>query len=550
MTLAAVEMRLKSRRGVVALWIAGTGAVALAALLMLWGGLPGWDDPAHLYKVFLIRDGQSVFWDNYWYGGGYGAITYGFVFYWLAQFVPAKLIVVLAAGALPALFYVYQRGMWRLDDVWPAWLLTGVMAAYLSHGQDPFVLALALTIGGLALLARGHPLWAALPVAIGIFVNPMGLVVAATFMVADVLGRPGVRRRYLVFAAATAPFIVVRVILGWAFSEPGAYLNQTSQLLIYLGFALTGVALAGVNAVHPRRPFAILFLTYAGVCVLSFVMPGSPLGNNTGRFFMVFGLPLLFLLRHTRLQRPFPHGDLAVVPIVLFALLQFSSPISHFTNAAERPQAQRSFFAPALALAAQTSDPDHRIHVVALRRHWEADVFPEAGYPITRGWYRQADDIHNSFFYEPYDAATYTAWLRRMGVEYVYLADAPLDVWSRREARILETSGEFERVDQAGAWTVYRLRDAEPLVVGLDGGLGRVVAFDHRAVKLTVDSPGSYLVKVTWSPYWTLEGGPGELRPGPGGFLVLEAERAGDYTVRFEVTLGKALTEVGARLGL
>ena len=229
MTLAAVEMRLKSRRGVVALWLAGTGAVALAALLMLWGGLPGWDDPAHLYKVFLIRDGQSVFWDNYWYGGGYGAITYGFVFYWLAQFVPAKLIVVLAAGALPALFYVYQRGMWRLDDVWPACLLTGVMAAYLSHGQDPFVLALALTIGGLALLARGHPLWAALPVAIGIFVNPMGLVVAATFMVADVLGRPGVRRRYLVFAAATAPFIVVRVILGWAFSEPGAYLNQRAS---------------------------------------------------------------------------------------------------------------------------------------------------------------------------------------------------------------------------------------------------------------------------------------------------------------------------------
>src|SRR5665647_66336 len=217
-TLAAVEMRLKARRGVVALWLVGTGAVALAALLMHWGGLPGWDDPAHLYKVFLIRDGQSVFWDNYWYGGGYGAITYGFVFYWLAQFVPAKLIVVLAAGALPALFYIYQRDMWRLDDVWPAWLLAGV--------------------------------------------------VAATFMVADVLGRPGLRRRYVAFAAAAAPFVVIRVILGWAFTEPGAYLNQTSQLLIYLGFALTGVALAGVNAVHPRRPFVILFLTYAGICLI------------------------------------------------------------------------------------------------------------------------------------------------------------------------------------------------------------------------------------------------------------------------------------------
>jgi hypothetical protein len=491
-----------------------------------------------------------VFWDNYWYGGGYGAITYGFVFYWLAQFVPAKLIVVLAAGALPPLFYVYQRDMWRLDDVWPAWLLAAVMVAYLAHGQDPFVLALALTVGGLALLARGHPLWAALPVVIGIFVNPMGLVVAATFMIADVLGRPVVRRRYLAFAAAAAPFVVIRMLLGWAFAEPGSYLNQTSQLLIYLGFALTGVALAGVNAVHPRRPFVILFLTYAGICVISFVMPGSPLGNNTGRFFMVFGLPLLFLLRHTRLQRPFPAGDLAVVPIVLFALLQFSSPVSHFVSAAERPQAQRSFFAPALALAAQRHDPDHRIHVVALRRHWEADYFPEAGYPITRGWYRQADAIHNSFFYGPYDAATYTAWLRRMGVEYVFLADAPLDAWSRREAHILAASPEFERVDHAGAWTVYRLRDAEPLVVGLDGGTGQVVSFGHRSLTLRVDSPGTYLIKVTWSPYWTLEGGSGKLRRGPDRFLVLDAERAGEYTVTFDVTLGKALAEAGAKLGL
>jgi hypothetical protein len=549
-TLAAVETRLKSHRGFVALWLVGTGAVAVAALLMYWGGLPGWDDAAHVYKVFLIREGQSVFWDNYWYGGGYGAITYGFVFYWLAQFVPAKLIVVLAAGALPPLYYVYQRDMWRLDDVWPAWLLAAVMVAYLAHGQDPFLLALALTVGGLALLARGHPLWAALPVVIGVFVNPMGFVVAATFMIADVLGRPGVRRRYVAFAAAAAPFLLIRVALGWAFAEPGAYLNQTSQLLIYLGFALTGVALAGVNAVHPRRPFVILFLAYAGICLISFVTPGSPLGNNTGRFFMVFGLPMLFLLRHTRLQRPFPYGDLAVVPIVLFALLQFSSPVSHFVSSAERPQTQRSFFAPALALAARTYDLDHRIHVVALRRHWEADYFPEAGYPITRGWYRQADAIHNSFFYEPYDAATYTAWLRRMGVEYVFLADAPLDTWSRREAHILATSKEFEVVDHAGAWTVYRLRHAEPLVVGLDGGTGHVVWFGHRALTLSVDRPGSYLIKVTWSPYWTLTGGAGELHRAPGRFLSLDAEQAGRYRLSFDVTLGKALAEVGDKLGL
>ena len=167
---------------------------------------------------------------------------------------------------------------------------------YLAHGQDPFLLALALTVGGVAVLARGWWLPAALLVAVAVYANPMAFVVRGLLMLADVLGRPECRRRYLRFFAVLAPFVLVRLLLGWAFSEPSAYLNETSQLMLYLGFALAGLALAGVNAAHPRRPFLILFVTYSAICVLSFVTPGSPLGNNIGRFFRVFGLPLLLLL--------------------------------------------------------------------------------------------------------------------------------------------------------------------------------------------------------------------------------------------------------------
>lgn len=550
MTLAAVERRLKARGGIAALWLVATAVAALVTLLMHWGGVPGWDDAAHLYKVFLIREGESVFWDTYWYGGSYGAVTYGVLYYWLAQYIPATLVTVAAAGTVPPLFYLYQRGAWAIDDVWPSWLFVPVVAMYLSHGQDPFVLALALSLGGLALLAARRPLWAALPVGLGIFANPMGLVVAGILALGDFIARPEVRRRYLLFAAALAPFVVVRLFIGLAFSEPGDYLNETAQLLIYLGFALAGMALAGVNAVHPRRPFVVLFVVYATVCLVSFVTPGSPLGNNIGRFFMVFGLPLLFLLRHTRLQRPFAGFDLALVPIVLFALLQFGTPVDHFTNRSELPQTERAFFAPALAAAERLHDPDHRVHVVALRRHWEAFYFPEAGYPITRGWYRQADAIHNRIFYTPYDAGDYTAWLRRMGARYVYLPDAPLDPWSRREARILRSSPAFELVETAGAWEVYRLLDAAPLTVGLGGGSARVTRMEHREVGVVVDRPGRYLLKVTWTPYWMLEDGPGTLRRGPDRFVVLDARRAGAYTLRFAVTPGKALGRAMERFGL
>jgi len=549
-TLTRIEARLTSRRGLLALWLGSTLVVAVVAFLMYRGGLPGWDDAAHVYKVFLLRHGESVFWDDFWYGGGYGAVNYGFIFYVLALYVPAKLIVIVSAGALPVLFYIYQRDMWGIDDIWPAWLFAATMSAYLAHGQDPFVLALALSVGGLALLARKRPLWAALLVGIGIFANPMAFVVCLPFMLSDVVARPALRRRYLWFVAAVAPFIALRVVLGAAFSEPGGYLNETSQLLLYLGFALAGLALAGVNAAHPRRPLVVLFLAYAAVCVLSFVTPGSPLGNNIGRFFFVFGLPLLFLLRHSRLQRPFRYADLAVIPVVLFGLLQISAPYSHFTRTDEWPQTRASFFAPALTAAARYYDPDFRIHVVALRRHWEAAYFPEAGYPITRGWYRQADAIHNGLFYTPYDAATYVAWLRRMGVQYIFLPAAPLDPWSQREVRILQTSPQFEMVDRAGVWTVYRLRDAEPLAVGLNGGTAQVTRMGHQGLAVTVDQPGTYLLKVTWSPYWTLAEGSGVLRRSPDRMLLLDARASGTYALRFDVTLGKVLAEVGARLGL
>jgi hypothetical protein len=333
--------------------------------------------------------------------------------------------------------------------------------------------------------------------------------------------------------------------------------------MVFLGFALVGLALAGMNAVHPRRQFVVLFLVYAALCVGSFVTPGSPLGNNIGRFFMVFGLPLLLLLRHTRLRRPFRYGDLAIVPIVLFALLQLATVTSHFLNTVERPQTTREYFAPALTAARDLYDPNYRFHVVALRRHWEALYFPEAGYPITRGWYRQADAIHNGFFYTTYNADEYVTWLRSMGVEYIFSpGEGPLDPWSRREARLLESSRAFAFIEQAGVWRIYRLLDAEPILVPALAEPAVAVApsraapvagdisfFGHERIIFSVSRPGTYWLKVTSSPYWVLEG-PGVVVPRTDRFMDLRLRRSGTYTLRFRVTPAKTLDVLAGRFGL
>lgn len=535
------------RRTLVALWAGSTLAVAVTGVVLWWTGTPGWDLAAHLYKTWLLREGQSVFWDMFWYGGSYGAITYGVVYYLLAVVVPWPVLVTLSAGAVPPLFYVYYRAAWSIDEVRPAVTLAAVMCMYLSHGQDPFLLALALMLGAMALTVRGRPVWGAVLAGIGVFTNPLALLVGGVFLAADFAGRPVLRRRLLVFAAGLAPFVLARVVVGLVFSEPGWYLDQLLQAVLYVSFALVGVTLALVNAEHPRRPFVLLFVVYGAVVLATTIVPGSPLGSNVGRFFMVFGFTTLFFLRRDRFRRPFGSRRLswALIPVVGFAGLQMSTPISHyFTARDELPATTREFWAPALAAAARYDDPDHRLHVVEPRRHFEAWYLPEAGHPITRGWYRQADAIHNRIFYTDYGPEEYVTWLRTMGVEYVLLPDDPLDPWSRREPGILARSPAFELVEESGAWKVYRLRDAEGLVQPLDGGRARVVEYGHLAVRVEVGAPGRYLVKVTATPFLRLDGLRGHLTATRGRFVVLHADEPGVATLRFDFDWGVAAGEL------
>ena len=47
-----------------------------------------------------------------------------------------------------------------------------------------------------------------------------------------------------------------------------------------------------------------------------------------------------------------------------------------------------------------------------------------------------------------------------------------------------------------------------------------------------------------------LEGGPGTVTPRPDRFMDLHLQGAGSYTLRFDVTLKKALQTAGAKFGL
>jgi hypothetical protein len=236
------------------------------------------------------------------------------------------------------------------------------------------------------------------------------------------------------------------------------------------------------------------------------------------------------------------------VPVVAGVIIgQLLMPGLHYTHVADLPSTRAAFFTPALRFAATHYDPNYRFHVVALDTHWEAYYFSVNGYPITRGWFRQDDALHNTIFAtNQFTAAQYVAWLRDMGVKYIFLPHAPLDFSGPRETHLLETTPSFVRVFSDAQWTVYRLSDPQPMAVPLNPSYGKanIIALQHQAIYLTVPHPGTYLIKITYSPYWELTAGSGTLQKSANDFLVLDARQAGFYGIQVTVNLQSSLRQM------
>jgi hypothetical protein len=495
------RLRLPERDSLVWLVVVPMAALTAATLITWLLKVPGGDDAAHLYKVALLRDGESSLWDNLWYAGSYGAITYGILFYWMARWVPIAVLVVLGAGLLPLLFHLYLRRGWGISGRGPAWVLAGVLVVYLAMGQSPFLVALCLVMGGLVLLSSGRPVAAALLWSAAVFTNPLAIVAGGVFVLADVAAHRGTRRRILVFAAWLLPAVSARVVIGMLFSAPALELRDVPTLARLLAFAAAGVLMARASSAPQRRALQWVFASFAAVALVTILVGELPVGNNVSRFFAVFGVPLLTAVAWpTRLPRWAP-----AVLVVAALAVQVQFPLWQLQTAdtwATRP----SFYAPALTLAAHYYDTNHRFHIVAPEGHWEAYYFPTAGFPITRGWFRQDDAAHNLSLYDPeLTAREYARWLRQLGVRYVFVPHAPIVSSSQHEVTLLETSPSFELVSYDQSWAVYRLRHTRPIVEPLAiHSTAHVLWLDHTTLRFRVSHAGRYRVRLTKSPYWTL----------------------------------------------
>ena len=512
MTFAALEARLKRPSGLFVMTLVAMASVGIVRALMYWHGLPGWDDAAHVYKVFLLREGQGVFWDNFWYGGSYGAITYGFVYYWLAQYVPGPVLVALASGPAAALLLpLPARAPGGSTTCGRPGSSSPCCACTRRNGQDPFVVALCLSMAGLALLGRGRVPSRGAPRRRRRLRQPAGAVRRRRL--------PAGRLRRPSGAAPAVPRVrrvadAVRGGAGRRRASPSpsrtSYVNEFNQIVLFLSFALAGLALAGLNAVAPPasvRP-AVRHLRRDLRRVVSDA-PAARWATTSAASSWSSAPALLLLLRNDRLRRLFGVVPLTVIPIVLFALLQLSSAYSHYTNHSDlrateavllraragggrdalRPglSRPRRRAAPALggAVLPRGGLPDHARLVPAGGRH------PQQ--PVLRGVRRGR---------VPRVAAAHGRRLRLPARR----AARPVEPARARHPHATPALLEAGRAPRRLAG-VPRARTRSRCSWRSTAALAHVEEFDHLAVRFVVERPGRFLLKVTYTPYWRLDGG-------------------------------------------
>jgi hypothetical protein len=237
---------------------------------------------------------------------------------------------------------------------------------------------------------------------------------------------------------------------------------------------------------------------------------------------------------------------LLMAPFLLY--WQANAPLADFASAASDPAVAASYYAPLLAelgrLHLGYSAQPARIEVVPSADHWEARwVAPHVA--MARGWERQLDAYRGALFYRSHPALTaaeYREWLAQQAVSFIALDDAPLDYSAKAEAALLrggQSAGPppayLREVWRSAHWRLFAVANATPLAQPP----AQLTHLGSDSFTLAVPRAGTFMVRVHFTPYWALSGGPGCVSRAPGDWTDVQARAPGSLQVLIRFSLAR-----------
>jgi hypothetical protein len=494
-----------------------TWAIGLAGCVAYLAVAPATPDlAAHVFRADLFRLHGLSLYDTSWYAG-HGLVGYSVLAPPLEGFLGPRVTGVLATVASIVLFERLVGRRVRPDLCTPLFALTAL--TNLFAGRMPF--AVGMAFGLAALVAVRSWGFRAIPVAVACSLSSP---LAGAFLAVSCLAWGITSRRGDVLATGAAAAVALGIVQA-LFPEGGTFPYSLPSLLITIAVC-TVLAIGAGSRGGVVRVGALL---YGAAAVAAWAIPSS-LGGNITRFGAIFAVPAL-------VYAAWPRRRALVAVAVPLLFVWTLIPVGSDLSAASEASAAPGYYTGLLAFLDRHDAHLGRVEIPFTRAHWEtAFVAPHA--PLARGWERQTDRLDNPIFYARGGALgtrAYVAWLRDNAVRYVALANEPLDRSASAEAALLRRGiAALRPVWHDAHWRVWEVLRAPPMV----SGAARLTALDPSSFTVRALRPGGALVRLHYTPYWSLPRGAGCVSATPDGWTRLALRRPGIVTVSARVSLG------------
>ena len=537
-------MHVKSRSSYPLLLLVG-----LLAVWFLWRP-PSPDLAAAVYRVHLFSaDGFSL-WDNNWYGGHY-LPGYSLVLAPLATLLGLYWTGVAAVTCSTLIFRKLVAEHFGSRTAVATALFALSATGDLFIGRIAFALGVTFGLASVLSIVRGHRVFSA----VFSFACAGASPVAAAFLLLAAAADLTTNRRPARAAVLAVPALAVTLVLAVLFPEGGYEPFALSSLLAAAGASLALILVLPARERLLRRGAQLYLLAL----LLSYVV-SSPMGSNAVRFGVLFAPAILVgCVEVSDIQRAFARlsrwwqlarrhdparasrigraGAVWLMALLSSALVlwQVAGPLEQSIGASLNPASQYSFYVPAIRyLEGHGGGAPMRIEVPFTSSHWDATILGER-FDLARGWERQLDTRYDDLFYSGrLTASAYHAWLLETGVRYVALSNAPMDFSSRQEAALIRGGLPFlHEVFASANWRIYAVLHGQPLA----SGPGELTAMDDDGFTLYATRPGTFLVRVRYTPYWKVTSGLGSVRESVGGWTQVTVDRRGEIVLDTEFSL-------------
>jgi hypothetical protein len=490
-------------------------STALAGLMLLWSPQVG-DLAAQVFRTELFEQAGPAIWNGSWYGGHY-TLTYSLLFPPLGALIGAQVVGGLAVVSSSYLFDRLVRDRWGVEARWATlWFAAGVVTL-LADGQLTFALGVAFGLASLRCLQVHRSALALLAAAGTAFASPVAGIFLAGVLLA---GAWEGGRRFNRAAAGTGLLaLVLTVAPNIAFPEPGQFPFVFSSFIAIPAWCI-GALVVTQGERREERQLRAVIVGYALASTLIWLVPNA-MGGNAVRLGALFGGPVLAAVLLSRRPRPtvpvWFFGPVLALLMVGSLYWQLNASVTQIARAVGDPSTSSAYFEPAANWLHDHSAQGSRIEVPPTANHWES-AYLAPSFDLARGWLRQLDTTRDDIFYDEGELTNraYSAWLRGNAISYVALPDAPLDYSSIAESKLILSEPPYLKLRYQDAhWRIYQVRDPRPLVAPVGAGRAQTLWVGRQGFALDVTNPGRFLVRVNFTPYWSIARGSGcQLRSG------------------------------------